>query len=449
MKKKYILFSLLIFSALCASCDISSHNVTNEEGPILYDPYFDDIAADYVKNVEWNRTITLNGIESSTNLFHPSSVSGIMESIYVFTPKEDLTTSVSIDFYVPVLHTLKDTEYKNEIIIQQDEEEKTPVQLIHHPYFLEEEYSYIPSYSTFIDLPSTQELWLDNAEISCFTIKNEINKSVSVEFSLENFSLENGFFWMEKGDINFKKGFSQPYLSINMKKKEDVRFYLLGDVTLTSLSTKENYTLQKEKKTYIDLLSEKASTFEVEVKAIKEAVYDAIIYRKADNYAIHDEMIQQYISRRHYSTLFYSFSLNPNQKTTLKVLRKIYSYPSNFTRKKSIEFTWEGFRTEPFTDIINSSYLKTSVLLQGDVKEKYEINEDEMLFSVEEKEEGQYKINNIRMLILSKKGSKSYNTNLVINLIFLFAFLFIALIVILIIFKHNKMEKVGGTANEK
>lgn len=64
-----------------------------------------------------------------------------------------------------------------------------------------------------------------------------------------------------------------------------------------------------------------------------------------------------------------------------------------------------------------------------------------MLFSVEEKEEGQYKINNIRMLILSKKGSKSYNTNLVINLIFLFAFLFIALIVILIIFKHNKMEK--------
>ena len=109
MKKKYILFSLLIFSALCASCDISSHNVTNEEGPILYDPYFDDIAADYVKNVEWNRTITLNGIESSTNLFHPSSVSGIMESIYVFTPKEDLTTSVSIDFYIPVLHTLKDT----------------------------------------------------------------------------------------------------------------------------------------------------------------------------------------------------------------------------------------------------------------------------------------------------------------------------------------------------
>ena len=158
MKKKYILFSLLVFSTLCASCDISSHNVTNEEGPILYDPYFDDIAADYVKNVEWNRTITLNGIESSTNLFHPCSVSGIMESIYVFTPKEDLTTSVSIDFYIPVLHTLKDTEYKNEIIIQQDEEEKTPVQLIHHPYFLEEEYSYIPSYSTFIDLPSTQEL---------------------------------------------------------------------------------------------------------------------------------------------------------------------------------------------------------------------------------------------------------------------------------------------------
>ena len=51
MKKKYILFSLLVFSTLCASCDISSHNVTNEEGPILYDPYFDDIAADYVKNV--------------------------------------------------------------------------------------------------------------------------------------------------------------------------------------------------------------------------------------------------------------------------------------------------------------------------------------------------------------------------------------------------------------
>lgn len=449
MKKKYIIFSLLIFSTLCASCDISSNNVTDEEGPILYDPYFDDVAADYVKNVEWSRTITLNGIESTTHLIHPSSVSGIMESTYVFTPKEDLTTPLSIDFYIPVLHTLNDTEYKNEIKVQQDGEEKTATQYKHHPYFLEDEYLYIPSYSTFMDLPSTQELWLDSAEISCFTIKNEINKSVNIEFTLENFSLENGFFWREKGNIIFKKGFSQPYLSINMKKKEEIRFYILGDVTLNSLSTKENYTLQKEKKTYFDLLSEKASTFEVEVKAIKEAVYDAVIYRKADDYAIDDEMVEQYISRRHYSTLFYSVTLNPNQKTTLKVLRKIYSYPSNFTRKKSLEFTWEGFRTEPFTDVISSSYLETSVLLQGDVKEKYEINEDEMLFSVGEKEEGQYVINNIRMLILSKKGNKSYNTNLVINLIFLFAFLFIALIVILIIFKHNKMKKVGGTANEK
>lgn len=440
MRRKVAIASLIFFCSLCSSCNCSlNHESTENETPMIYDAYFENQTNQWVSSLFFSRSLRLDRIEDKENSHYPNAVSGIMETTYQFQPSNEIKTEKSVQFYIPILHALDDDIYENEITVYANQTEIQPFQTVHHPYFSYGDLFYIPSYETFLNYPTFSFPFHDEDRISYVSIKNTLKKKINVEFTLQNYQWEQGFIWLENGKMEAKNGFSSPYISLSLKKSEEVHIAFFGDIELIANDKKESVSIKKEVKTFNEFLLEKENQFQVDKEVIKKGFYNALIYRNQGQYYVTDQEVQSYFKKYHFSTLYYQVALEVNQPLVIEIHRRVYSTRATYTDYKAVEWEWERFRISPFEKKVNASYNLTHVELQGEVKKEYKIDDEMMWNSYQSTQENHYEIEGSGLVLRLKNDTKYQFRLPILFLIILILTLFVLLLTY--VFKNKKRKE--------